>query len=218
MPARRIGAAMDATEHLEHGRGGPAHASAGSRRAYLRKRAFSAPVSRIGQAVAVRALVGEERMQDALVRGDEAVDLAHVVDAEQLERFLRGGPRRAECPSRSPTLAVGRRQDHPVARADAHDEVVVELAIERAEHGDEQLVGQLVALDPLREQAARLQVALDLLVELDGEEARHAAHPRVGRLGDDDVVLVAGPRRSRPSRRRSGCGCAGPCTRDSSPA
>ena len=74
----------------------------------------------------------------------------------------------------------------------------------------------LVGVQPLREHAAVGQVGRQARVELLGEERGHAAHPRVRRLRDDDVVLAPCRARSTTSRRRSRCGCADrrtPCRR-----
>ena len=45
-----------------------------------------------------------------------------------------------------------------------------------------------IELEPLHQDAARIQVAPDALVELAREQARDAAHPGIGGLRDDDVV------------------------------
>src|SRR4029079_2413613 len=53
--------------------------------------------------------------------------------------------------------------------------------------GDEARL-DLIELDPLRQYARLVEVRLHAPVELPREEARHAAHPGVGWLGDDEVV------------------------------
>ncbi len=97
------------------------------------------------------------------------------------------------CSLSRPSSPLGDREDDPVARADAEDLVVAELLVEGGEDGEQELVAELVALQPLGQDPARLQVALGLAVELDGEQARDAADPWVGRLRDDDVELPRGP-------------------------
>ena len=57
--------------------------------------------------------------------------------------------------------------------------------------------GDVVGVHPLADDAARLQPAARRLKELAGEERRHARHPRVRGLGDDDVIA---PRCQREMR------------------
>ena len=45
-------------------------------------------------------------------------------------------------------------------------------------------------MQPLAEYAVRVQPPPHHLVVLDGEQIRHAGHPRIGRFADDDVVLA----------------------------
>ena len=57
-----------------------------------------------------------------------------------------------------------------------------ELAYQRRHHRAEQLIVDLVGLDPLNKNSVIGKVALDEAVELLGEEAGNATNPRVGRL------------------------------------
>ena len=53
-----------------------------------------------------------------------------------------------------------------------------------------QRVVDLVQMQPLAEDAVRREVAAHAMIELVGEEPGHAAHPRIARLRNDDVVLA----------------------------
>src|SRR6185436_20603981 len=52
--------------------------------------------------------------------------------------------------------------------------------------------GEGVELDPLAQDAALAELLPADLVELPGEKARDPGEPRVGRLGEDEVVLLVG--------------------------
>ncbi len=137
----------------------------------------------------VGALDGaEERRQARLAAkpADAHVLQAMHVDARQglCHAAVRehGGRQR-----RHGAVRAGEDQDVPVV-GDVHD-VVVELAAQGIQRGGHGRGVDLVELQPLQHQAARREVALDLPVELDGEQAGNAADPGIGGFGDDQVVL-----------------------------
>ena len=76
---------------------------------------------------------------------------------------------------------------------------VRERDVERLQDVEEQLVVELVRLDPLHPKSARLDVAAHLGVELMTEQARHAGDPRVRGHADNHVVLA--PVRMEERRR-----------------
>ena len=81
-----------------------------------------------------------------------------------------------------------RGDDQDVVVAGREHHVVRERLAQRAHHRCEQRRVDLVELEPLHQDAARVQVAANALVELAREQARDAAHPRIRRLGYQDVV------------------------------
>ncbi len=65
---------------------------------------------------------------------------------------------------------------------------------------DLQVVGaDVVGVGPLAEHAARLEAIAGGLEELAGEERGDASHPRVRRLGNDDVIALAGQQEVGPA-------------------
>ena len=74
-----------------------------------------------------------------------------------------------------------------------------EFLAEGAHHRRHQRGVDLVELEPLHQQAAGGEVPGDAAVEFARKEAGDAAHPRVGRLRDDDVVAA-------PARGEEGLG------------
>ncbi len=66
------------------------------------------------------------------------------------------------------------------------------------EHGKHEPVLDLVQMQPLAEDAGVGQALPQATVELLGEQARHAADPRIGGLRDDDVEPLARRREERP--------------------
>ena len=70
------------------------------------------------------------------------------------------------------------------------------------ERGDDRLAGRradVVGVRPLAEQAVGLEPRSRRLEELAGEQRRHARHPRIRRLGDDDVVALRRQQQMRPA-------------------
>jgi hypothetical protein len=93
---------------------------------------------------------------------------------------------------------IGRDDDH--VRSYRHEDLVVpKLLVQRREHGGHQPIVQIVKVNPLSEDPVRLEILLDPVVELCGKQARYSAHPGIGGLGEDEVVLF-------PSRREVGLG------------
>jgi len=82
------------------------------------------------------------------------------------------------------------RDDQQVGVGRGVDRVVGEVVGERAQHRGDQADVDLVELEPLHHDTARVQIAAHVAIELGSEKARDAAHPRVGGLAHDDVVAL----------------------------
>ena len=87
--------------------------------------------------------------------------------------------------------AVRSGDDRHVRVAHEVDPVGGEDGIQRSQDREEEVVVQLVELHPLGEDATLCQKAPHARVELLREQAGRAAHPRVARLGEDDVEALA---------------------------
>ena len=150
----------------------------------------------LGAEVEDRREVG---VHDVRSREDRREELA----SPESERPHRGR-RRREGPTTQVGKAgaveyapVGRRErsvapgdDEVVALADLVDRVVREDLVQGAEHGEHELIVQLVRVQPLAEYAAGTERGAHALVELHGEEAGHATDPRIRRLRHDQVEAL----------------------------
>ena len=97
---------------------------------------------------------------------------------------------RVDIGERAPERLRVAGHDQQVVVGGGVDGVVGKGLAERAQHrGDEARV-DLVQLEPLHEHSARIEMAAREPIELAGEQARDAAHPGIGRLRNDNVVLA----------------------------
>ncbi len=149
-------------------------------------------------------LVVDHRREDA-VRGDTVHERLHHLRGEQEVLFAEEFRVAVDAPEFLHERGVGaearnRLLVHGLVACD-NDDVrflgrlveahVRERDIERLQYVEEQLVVELVGLDPLHPESARFDVAAHLGVELVAEETCHAGDPRVGGNADDKVVLAA---------------------------
>ena len=83
--------------------------------------------------------------------------------------------------------------DQQVLVAGCEHRVVGKRFAKRAKYRGHQRGVDFVELEPLHEDPVRIQVGADPSIEFSGKQARHAAHPGIGWLRNEDVITpVAG--------------------------